>query len=260
MPEAPVVPQPFPLRAVIPLVFGGIPVRSHGLQALLQQRPLVATGIALLVHTVGLVGMVWIDRAWFASMTPVNLLLMSALLLWTQELKDRFFYAIAGLSFFTGMLAEITGVHTGWLFGSYAYGSTMGFGILGVPVVIGLNWFVVVFSASCAASLLADRLRRLVKLPSNEGSGARESIVDILLAASIAVIFDWIMEPTAVRLGFWTWAGDGTVPLLNYLTWFALSVFLCAIIRYMRIVARNPFAVHLLLIQALFFVMVRWLL
>lgn len=241
-------------------MIGGISIRNHGLQAILQQKTLLATGIALLVHTVGLVGMIWIDRAWFASMTPVNLLLMSALLLWTQEVKDRSFYVVAGLSFLTGMLAEITGVHSGWLFGEYAYGSTMGFALLDVPVIIGVNWFVVVFSAACAASLLAERIRRLLHLSPANGSAARVSFEDILLSATFAVGFDWIMEPAAVRLGFWTWAGDGAVPMLNYLTWFAVSLFLCAAMRYLRVTTRNTFAVHLLLIQAVFFIMVRWLL
>lgn len=241
-------------------MIGGISIRNHGLHGILQQKSLVATGIALLVHTVGLVGMVWIDQAWFASMTPVNLLLMSALLLWTQESKDRLFYAVVGLSFFTGMLTEITGVHTGLLFGEYAYGTKMGFAIFGVPVVIGVNWFVVVFSAACAASLLAERIRRLLRMSPATGVAARIPLMDVLLSVTLAVGFDWIMEPAAVRLGFWTWAGDGNVPMLNYLTWFAVCLFLLTVMRYFRVATRNAFAVHLLLIQAMFFVMVRWLL
>lgn len=241
-------------------MIGGIPIRNHGLQALLQQRSLVALAIALLVHTVGLVGMVWIDRAWFASMTPVNLLLMSALLFWTQEDKGKAFVLIAMLAFSTGMLAEITGVHTGLLFGEYTYGRTMGFGIFGVPVVIGLNWFVVVFSSACAATMLTERVGRLLGKSATRPPVYRLSFADIFAAASIAVFFDWIMEPAAVRLGFWTWTGTAEVPMLNYLTWFILSIGLCTAMRYLRIMPRNIFAVHLLLIQAVFFVLVRWLL
>jgi putative membrane protein len=204
--------------------------------------------------------MVWIDQAWFASMTPVNLLLMSALLLWTQEAKDKAFVAIAFLAFSTGMLAEITGVHTGLLFGDYSYGRTMGFGVFGVPVVIGLNWFVVVFSAACAATMFTERVARLVRRSAVQQPVSRLSVINVFLSAAIAVVFDWIMEPAAVRLGFWTWAGDGEVPMLNYLTWFVLSIGLCTAMRYLRIVPRNVFAVHLLLIQAVFFLLVRWLL
>lgn len=253
-------PQPFPLRTVIYTVISGVPIRSHGLHGLLQQNPLVASGIALLVHTVGLVGMIWIDRAWFASMTPVNLLLMSALLVWTQESKDRAFFAAALLAFVTGMTAEIIGVQTGLLFGTYAYGNTMGFGLLGVPVVIGINWFVVVFASVCAATLLEERMRKILRPSAKNISGSRLTIAGVLLSATIAVVFDWVMEPAAVRLGFWNWAGDGTVPVLNYLTWFVVSLLLCAAMRFLRIMPRNTFAVHLLGIQALFFLLVRWLL
>ena len=44
------------------------------------------------------------------------------------------------IAFLWGLLAEIIGVQTGILFGSYAYGETLGLKIFGAPLVIGLNW------------------------------------------------------------------------------------------------------------------------
>jgi uncharacterized membrane protein len=37
--------------------------------------------------------------------------------------------------------------------------------------------------------------------------------------ALLMVIFDWCMEPAAMKLGYWTWR-DGNLLLRNYLAWF----------------------------------------
>jgi putative membrane protein len=77
----------------------------------------------------------------------------------------------------------------------------------------------------------------------------------ILDAALIATIFDWIMEPAAVTLGFWSWEG-GLIPLLNYLTWFGISLIILFLFTRLRL-KQHQFAVNLLLIQASFFMLVR---
>jgi putative membrane protein len=76
----------------------------------------------------------------------------------------------------------------------------------------------------------------------------------IVDGALMATAFDWIMEPAAIKLGFWSWTG-GEVPLLNYLTWFMVSLFILSIF---SLVKPKPhhFAVNLLLIQAAFFLIV----
>jgi hypothetical protein len=35
-------------------------------------------------------------------------------------------------------------------------------------------------------------------------------------------MFDWIMEPVAIRLDYWTWAG-GDIPMQNYFAWFVIA-------------------------------------
>jgi putative membrane protein len=76
-------------------------------------------------------------------------------------------------------------------------------------------------------------------------------------SALLAVIFDWVMEPVAVKLGFWTWAGDGQIPLLNYLSWFFICTLLLSILRILKIKPDNIFAVNLFLIQLMFFLFLR---
>ena len=43
-----------------------------------------------------------------------------------------------------------------------------------------------------------------------------------LFPAVLMVLFDLFMEPVAVKLGYWHWAGD-TIPLYNYVCWFVIS-------------------------------------
>jgi putative membrane protein len=241
-------------------MIGGISIRSLNLQGLIQHKTELATGVAILVHAVGLVGMVWIDRDWFSSLTPVNLLLMSALILWTQEEKNGQFYRFIFIAFATGMATEIIGVNTGLLFGSYAYGDVLGMGIGGVPVVIGMNWFVVMIAASSFLQWLISRLPNPAMPGRGLAAGNFSSLSFVVMASLLAVFFDWIMEPAAIRLGFWNWSGDGHVPMLNYVCWFFISFFLVSVMRTLRVRSNNLFAVHLFLIQAVFFILVRVLL
>ncbi len=83
---------------------------------------------------------------------------------------------------------------------------------------------------------------------------AMSIIVD---GASLAVLFDWLMEPVAVKLGFWTWHGDGTIPLYNYICWFIISILLLTIFHFSKFDKKNKFAINLLLIQSLFFLILR---
>jgi putative membrane protein len=75
--------------------------------------------------------------------------------------------------------------------------------------------------------------------------------------ASLAVLFDWLMEPVAIKLGFWTWGGDGSVPFYNYFCWLLISILLLTVFNFFNFRKENKFAVNLLLTQALFFLILR---
>ena len=49
------------------------------------------------------------------------------------------------LCFITGMLAEILGVRYGFIFGEYSYGNALGTKVMGVPLMIGVNWCILIF-------------------------------------------------------------------------------------------------------------------
>ncbi len=125
--------------------------------------------------------------------------------------KGRFLMWMAGTYVFT-FWAEAAGVATGQIFGEYTYGPTLGWAWRGVPLLIAFNWVLVVHGAFC----LSGRA-----VPSSLGIWRKPGIV--LATGVVAVIFDFLMEPVAIRLDYWRWAGDA-VPLQNYVAWFAIAV------------------------------------
>jgi putative membrane protein len=75
-------------------------------------------------------------------------------------------------------------------------------------------------------------------------------------SALLAMFFDWVLEPVAVELGYWTWA-DGIIPWFNYATWWGVSAVIMLFFHFLPFRKHNLFAVHLLMIQVMFFLLLR---
>jgi len=202
--------------------------------------------IALLVHTAGVIGIVYFQRDFFLGMTSVNLLLMFTLLLWNEvKLQNRFWYLFI-LAFAIGFFTEVIGVNTGLLFGSYAYGNYLGPKISGVPLLIGINWFCIVYCSVVAIQCL----------PSIQNLSP---VFAALGAAFIATIFDWVMEPVAMEFNYWIWENN-QIPFFNYVCWFCIAYLIALIFIYVQKQHTNRFSIPLLMIQFIFFVALRVLL
>src|SRR6266542_2687077 len=91
-----------------------------------RQKNNIALFLALLFHICGAIGILFTPyKQWFINNTPVNLLLMTALLIFTQKEKNKWFLGFVVLCFATGMITEMIGVNTGQLFGDYSYGEVL---------------------------------------------------------------------------------------------------------------------------------------
>ena len=75
--------------------------------------------------------------------------------------------------------------------------------------------------------------------------------------ALLATLFDFIIEPVAVKLGYWHWLDDGAIPFYNYTCWFFISIILLTVFRLLPFDKNNRLAVHLFIIQVLFFLLLR---
>jgi len=170
----------------------------------------------------------------FQLLTPVGMVLSAFLLMYFHEPKNLksalVFSSIILITFF----AELIGVNTQRLFGHYQYGRTLGMLIWNTPIVIGLNWLILIYCISTLAKLWRDNWY----FP--------------LLGALAMVAFDWLMEPVAMATGMWQWAG-GVVPMKNYMDWFLISGLLFLIIRIFKVEFNNRFAGLMLLMQVIFF-------
>lgn len=166
----------------------------------------IAKGVVLILHLVGIAGLYWeASRPFFQLITPLHLVLVTGLLLVFHTGFNRHFLVFAFNAFAIGMVTEIVGVNTGLIFGEYHYGPVLGPKILGVPVMIGVNWFLMVYVTGGVWYRILEN-----------------DILAALAGAVLMVAMDLSMEPVAIKLDFWQWETGG-IPLSNYLSWFFIA-------------------------------------
>ena len=187
-------------------------------------------------YLVGLLG-ISLDsyKSFFVGLSFFHLLLSFGVLILARKKYSSAFWLFILSAFGLGMLAEWIGVHTGALFGQYQYGHILGPKLLGVPLIIGINWAML---SIVSASLLAT-----LKL---------HFWVEVALASLLMVFLDFLMEPVAVKLGFWHWH-NGKIPVFNYICWLLISIVLQTIYRKWRLNEKNNVAVALFIFMTVFF-------
>ena len=192
--------------------------------------------VIVIFYTVGTVGMMMPDyREQFLDLSFLNLLLSFAIVLLSRHKRLQHFILFLFLSFLTGMLAEWIGTKTGLLFGDYSYGENLGPKISGVPLVIGINWgILVVASASVVMRLKLNFWWSVVA------------------SALLMTLFDVLMEPVAIKSDYWRW--NGAIPLYNYVCWFAVSLPLHYIYFRSGLAESNKVFDALFLVMSIFFI------
>jgi len=205
---------------------------------------------ALLFHVCGLIGMFTDARPWFVSMTPLTLIIMTILIFQNIKTINREFILFFIYCFSLGYITEVIGTSTGLLFGEYSYGTSMGYKVLGVPLLIGIQWFVTVYSIGHTV---------LYGYSQWKGNIERTLLTNlwlVIFASALTTLFDFILEPAAISLGYWSWTENGHVPLFNYTCWFFISGILFVPFFMTKELSNqvNIFAVILIFIQTLFFI------
>lgn len=205
-----------------------------------SQITLVTVGLAFL-FTVGLVGHLFASTlpvmlrltplfltiAGITAMMPVVLEHHRAVLLWSI------------ITITVTFLLEAAGTATGLIFGPYTYGKTLGPKLIGVPLLIAFNWLIVIL----AGIQLSQRIRT-------------SPMASAAFAGLFAVAFDFVMEPTAVRLSYWTWQTQ-TIPLQNYLAWFLIAAVAAFTFRLLRLETKSRLPAVYACIQIVFFLVLR---
>lgn len=169
--------------------------------------------------------------------TDMLLLGICGSLLWLLYRRNndiRLFYWAAAA--YTGtFFIEVAGVATGMIFGEYHYGETMWLQWLNVPLVIALNWTALILATN---DLAARWLRHPIAVSA--------------LASVLIMGYDLFIEPVAVRLDYWQWAG-GVIPTQNYLAWGIVALVFSIPLNYSQVAYRSPLLPIYALAQLFFF-------
>ena len=122
----------------------------------------ISIALIWLFHVSGILGIIYVNSNWFISFTPLNLTLNFILLLINCKGNKRVTTIIL-LGFFIGMITEILGVQYGWIFGDYQYGSQLGTKLMGVPLLIGVNWAILtVITGAIAQQFYLNKFMRVL--------------------------------------------------------------------------------------------------
>lgn len=182
-------------------------------------------------------------RSIVIDITPYGLLFFPVLILYFgRDSIDSATFIWLFLILVLTLLLEVIGVKTGIIFGNYFYKNLLGIKIFGVPLIIGINWMMVVYG-------LFSFTQSFFKV---------NKIAQSLVVGFFAVLFDLALEPVAVKLNYWEW-NSATVPLSNYISWFIISILFASAGFTFKVKKGSTLVIHYFFAQFLFFVILNFL-
>jgi putative membrane protein len=204
-----------------------------------KNYPLAARIGIIVYYSVGVIGLSWdATRPVFQKVMPFSIL-VSMYFLWIfHENPDKRLYFSWLIIFLLGYFVEVIGVNTGLIFGEYNYGESLGIKWLETPVVMGVNWLLLIYSSSVLVA----------RFTTNRWLAA-------LAGSCLMVLFDLALEPVAIRLDMWNWHLS-PIPVQNYVAWFVIS-FLFFLLQGLFVKKiENKIAVTMFIVQLLFFLVI----
>ena len=204
-----------------------------------RTKQVTLTLLFVIFYSVGVVGMLLPTTAdFFQQLTSFALILSFSVLALSDESEQRQKLVVYLLFIYVSSFAiEVAGVYTGVIFGTYSYGDNLGFKLWETPLIIGANWFFLVYTS--AAIFEKTRITPALK---------------VLLASTSMLIYDIVMEQVAPKLDMWDWKHP-SVPFQNYFTWFLIAIAFHIGLLWLKIRIRNKLALTVLLCQFIFFVL-----
>lgn len=213
------------------------------------KRILKSTEILLWVYGVGLAGMLLpFTRELFKIITPLNLL-FALIFLFYGKMPARQVIVTGIAIAITSFIIEAVGVNTGRIFGAYTYGKALGPALWNTPVIIGLNWFLLIYCTNVISRQIWDFMTQ--KETDRQTALTRSAFI-IITGSLLMVFYDLLLEPAAIRLDMWSWEG-GSIPVRNYLAWFVFSAVFHTVVRVWGEEEINRKALPLFAVQLIFF-------
>jgi bisanhydrobacterioruberin hydratase len=204
----------------------------------LRKSPELAKLFFVVFYFIGFAGLaIPLTFPLFVRLTPVALMIsFFALMVFHQGRFDFKTIAVFGIIYFLSFTIEAIGVATGSVFGEYQYGTGLGAKIFETPLIIGVNWILLVYTSSNIAAGLN------IKTP-----------LQIVIASGVMLMYDFVLEQLAPKLNMWQWKDD-VIPTQNYLAWFILAIVFHTLIKVFQVQTENKIAKAVFLCQFFFFV------
>lgn len=175
------------------------------------------------------IGCAWLLCAWVPgssfSLVLGNILLAFGALshgawLWGWRRCVLFFGISAGLTFVLEALSLATNLAT-----PYYYTAVLGPRFLGVPVIIPLGWFTMLYLSHVVVNLMVDGS------PQCGRRGHGRMVLLALLTALVMSSWDLTLDPYMVQIvKAWVWLQPGGflgIPFANYVSWLELTFIIC---------------------------------
>ncbi|WP_053057838.1 carotenoid biosynthesis protein [Rubrobacter aplysinae] len=188
-------------------------------------RYLLAGSVALFVVSYFAARFTDFPGAWAGSYISTALIaLPSAVALWRYMGAGRASLSLGVLAVF-GFAIESTGTVTGFPYGAFFYGDSLGPKIAGhVPYILPVSYVPLVIGA-VAACVPARSL--------TSPAGPARGLAWVVVSALLLTLVDGVLDPGAAALGFWVWPEGGAyygVPLTNYAGWVLSGLLACALL------------------------------
>jgi isopentenyl-diphosphate delta-isomerase len=184
---------------------------------------------------------------WSYVVSSISVVLFAVPSIWAAKMwlgrRDGItLFALLGVA---AVLIEISAITTGFPYGHFGYSEHLGYKLFAVvPWTVAFAWPPLLLAAyALAANATRSRLTRIV------------------ITTLALLIFDVVLDPGAVMLGFWKYADTGSfygVPLSNFLGWL-VSGFLGAVILEIILARLRPLLpVPIQLSASAFFIICFW--
>jgi putative membrane protein len=188
----------------------------------------------ILVYVSGAIGFL-IKPSFFSPFTPYTLAFTCFVFLIHQPL-NKFTYVLSFIALaLIGFVTEVIGEKTGFIFGNYFYGNALGYKLFGIPIVISLNWALLINAGVLVGAYVSSK-----------------PIMIALLASFIITSVDLLIEQVAAKMDFWHFSG-GLAGIHNYIGWFIVSFITSLLLQKNLVNANKKIALIILLLQIFFF-------
>ncbi len=208
----------------------------------IKLKPLTSGWILVIIYVAGIIGLIVPQtRPLVQKLIGVTLFLTFFILFCYHKKWTKEFIFSAILVALIGFLIDVLGVKTGYIFGYYQYGPTLGYSFWDTPLLMMVYWLTIIYITRQIAEMIAG-----------------DAFVTSILAGLLIVLLDYFAEPFAIRYSLWKW-NMGEASLHNYIGVFICGIIIQYIFRMAIKYPPNKLALPVYLIQLGFFMVLFFL-